>query len=372
MIYLFTSATRNYLPKVRVLASSLAVYHPECHLVIAMADRVPDGFRLEDFSAKAVIQVEELGMPLSWIFQHSIVELSTAIKPFVFRHLFDRKDCEAVVYFDPDMVLYSQLDELFAEFNKNSILLIPHLTKPDVSSVPENELVALQFGTYNLGFLGVKNDANGRQFVDWWTNRLERYCFDDRQKGLFTDQKWVDLVPAMFDGVAILKSSRFDVSSWNAPTRVISRAGNTILVDGEPLGFYHFTGFDSGAHDIALKKGTSSANPFWSLVKEYRKAIGKPDGVPWAYGHFSNGVPINGEHRRLYRGRPDLQRTFPNPFCADGPKSYYHWFEVSGQSRPMCGVTAGLILRGVKLFVANPTRAVPLMRAFWSIVKHRG
>jgi hypothetical protein len=370
MIYAFTSATKSYLPKVRVLSNSLAKYHPEICFIIGMADVVPVGSNLSGFGMHDTITVEQLKMPSSWIFQHSIVELSTAIKPFIFKKIMELDDCDAILYFDPDIVVYSQLNDLVQAFDKNSILLVPHLTQPDVWSVPENELIALQFGIYNLGFLGVKNDTKGKQFVNWWAKRLERYCFDDRNKGLFTDQKWADLVPALFEGVAILKSSRFDVASWNAPTRSISRFGNTIMVDGNPIGFYHFTGFDSGAHDIALSKGVNSDNPLWDLVKQYRIDIGKPDDDSWAYDYFNNGFKITPEHRRLYRNRPDLQRTFPNPFEADGSRSYFRWFKTNGKRglRPQM-FTADRLKKGWKLFVKNPRQAVRLARAFITMTK---
>jgi hypothetical protein len=370
MIYLFTSATKSYLPKVRVLSASLKKYHPEMSFIIGMADEVPENFSPVDFGANEVVTVEQLGMSRGWIFQHKVVELSTAIKPFIFQRLLKLNDCEAVVYFDPDISLYSRLDDLFGEFQNNSILLIPHLTNPDVWHVPENELVALQFGTYNLGFLGVKNDKHGNQLIDWWANRLERYCFDDRGKGIFTDQKWADLVPGMFDNVMILRSSRFNVASWNSPTRTISRVGDTILVDGNPIGFYHFTGFDSGAHDIALNKGVGPDNPLWDLVKQYKKDIQEGKGAGWAYDHFSNGERISDEHRRLYRDKQDMQRKFPDPFDVDNSQSYYAWFRTHGKSAlSPRAITCDRIVKGLKLLAANPKQGISLIRSYWKMIR---
>ena len=114
MIYAFTSAALNYLPKARLCLGSLRRFHPEFRLCYALADRLPPGTTIEESCVDEVIAVEdlpELAAP-GWIFQHSIVELSTGIKGAVLQRLLAREDCEAVLYFDPDIVLFSRLDDL--------------------------------------------------------------------------------------------------------------------------------------------------------------------------------------------------------------------------------------------------------------------
>ena len=110
MIYAFTSAALNYLPKARLCLGSLRRFHPEFRLVYALADRLPTGMQLAEDCVDEVIPVEDLpgiGTP-GWIFQHSIIELSTGIKGAVLQRLLARDDCEAVLYFDPDIVLFSR------------------------------------------------------------------------------------------------------------------------------------------------------------------------------------------------------------------------------------------------------------------------
>jgi hypothetical protein len=86
----------------------------------------------------------------------------------------------------------------------------------DDSYVISNEILFLKRGSFNLGFFGVKADETGLKFLNWWNNRLMLYCFDDDYElikflepagllGMFTDQKWIDLVHAFFDGYYILK-----------------------------------------------------------------------------------------------------------------------------------------------------------------------
>lgn len=320
----FTSAAVNYLPKVRKLCASIRKHHPEFEIVLALADERNPGI---DFSAEPidrVVALDDLDIPdrRRWTYFHTIVELATAIKPFVLAQQLRREDVDRVLYFDPDMVLFSRLDDLLASLDAHEIVLTPHLTKPETSleAVRDNEISALKHGIYNLGFIGVRSTDEGLRFADWWAERIYHFCVADIPGGLFTDQRWIDLVPAFFEGVGILKSPRFNVATWNLTTRLVSGDADTgFRVDGEPLGFYHFTGFDSGAHRIMAQKNAGANASVFALVDWYSDEARFDDEEPaakiaWKYGTYSDGAAIDLAHRRLYRARPDLQAAFADPF----------------------------------------------------------
>lgn len=341
-IYAFTSAACNYLPKVRLLVQSFKRYHPEIRLVLALSDTLPDPELIRGEAWDEIIPIDTLDIPdwRRWAFTHDIVELSTAIKPFVLSRLLDRPDCAGVFYFDPDMVLFSRVDELIARLGESDILLTPHLNKPEVGlpEVIDNEISSLKHGTYNLGFIGVRPSEIGRAFARWWSDRLYYFCRNDIPNGLFTDQRWIDLAPALFDGVEVVRSSRFNVAPWNLTTRDLSGNLNIgFLVDGEPLGFYHFTGFDSGAHHVMTEKYCSTNPSVKALVTWYDAATSgwRDDPIslqPWAFGQFADGTKISRTHRLIFRSRTDLQRRYPDPFAADqgDDRTYAGWCRLRG------------------------------------------
>ena len=274
-IYAFTSAACNYLPKVRLLIQSLKRHHPEIRLVLALSDLTDDPESLRGETWDEIMPVDSLGIPdwRRWAFTHDIVELSTAIKPFVLKHLLERPDCGGVLYFDPDMVLFSRLDDLIGQLEQFDVVLTPHQNKPEtgLEEVIDNEICSLKHGIYNLGFIGVRPSANGKTFANWWANRVYHFCRDDIPNGLFTDQRWIDLAPALFEGIGILRSSGFNVAPWNLTTRTVSGSlAEGLRVDGELLGFYHFTGFDSGAHRIMTGKYCAANAAIGELVKLVR------------------------------------------------------------------------------------------------------
>lgn len=337
----FTSAAVNYLPKVRKLMDSVRRHHPEFETVLALADERGDAIDFYSEPLDRVIALDELDIAdrRRWTYYHTIVELATAIKPYVLKALLAEPDVDRVIYFDPDMVLFSRLDDMLQALDESNLVLTPHLTRPETSmeGVRDNEISALKHGVYNLGFLGVRPTPEGLRFADWWAQRIHHFCVADIPGGLFTDQRWIDLVPAFFDGVGILKSPRFNVATWNIPTRKVAGdldAGFT--VDGQPLGFYHFTGFDSGAHRAMAAKYAQDNPSVAALIQWYAEET-RFDGdepaaaVPWAYGSYDNGQPIPAAHRRLYRARPDLQAAFSDPFVAGSDGGVARWMEGQGR-----------------------------------------
>jgi glycosyltransferase involved in cell wall biosynthesis len=350
-IHVFTSVISNYLPKARVLAQSVKRNLPDCIFHLVLADHVPPDFDLKNEPFDALIGMDDLGMenPKSWVFQHSIVETCTGVKGFALQRLLDRKDCEAVLYFDPDIVVLHPLDMLLESLERASVVLTPHLTEPEKNrvAIEDNELSALRHGVYNLGFLGVRACAEGRRFADWWAKRLEYYCYDDIPRGIFTDQRWVDLAPGYFDALKILRDPGYNVCTWNLTHRSV--AGNMrdgFTVNGQPLYFYHFSGLDSGAQKAMLDRYGSKMPALyelrdWYLAECDRMGQRESENIPWIYDFFDNGEPVTADQRKLYRQRADLQKAFPNPFSAKSARrSYFRWFEFNNKNST-AGVTAG-------------------------------
>ena len=333
-VHVFTSAAFNYIPKVRMLFQSLRAHHPEFVLHLALADKLHPEIDLSSEPFDEVMPLDELDIPnvTGWAFCHQIVELATAIKPFALQKLLAREDCEQVLYMDPDTVAFSRLDDVLQSLSNHSVVLTPHLTSPEttIEGVMDNEISCLKHGVYNLGFVGVRSDDEGRRFAKWWGDRIYSFCRDDIKNGLFTDQRWIDLVPAFFENVGILKSPRLNVATWNLRTRLFQGSlEEGFSVDGFPLGFYHFTGFDSGAHRVMADRNAAGNKSVQQLIDWYHAQTSKLSDdplarVPWAYANYSDGSVVTAAQRIIYRDRIDLQGSFHDPFDASG---YLQWWQ---------------------------------------------
>jgi hypothetical protein len=245
-------ATTSYLPHAATLAASLAAAHPDTERVLLWVDP-PAGVRLENAAGRLgyrhVIVPQELvaaerlaGMRA----RYSDAELCFALKPLLLCKMLD-SGCASAIYLDTDVFVYAGLTPVFEALAGNSIALTPHITEPlpDDDRLPR-DLTILRAGAFNLGFIGVRNTPEARRFLDWWAARESRYGYVDPVRGWGGDQKWCDMVPALFDNVAILKNPGYNVAYWNLPSRRLSRVQGEWFAGGEPLVFFHFSGFDPG------------------------------------------------------------------------------------------------------------------------------
>jgi hypothetical protein len=336
-IHAFTSITANYIPKARVLAASFKKFQPSYQFHLVLCDPIPENFNLDQEPFDSVITIADLPIenPKSWIFKHTVVELCTAVKGATFKKILADFNPAAVLYLDPDIVIFSELDSLIQHFNEASILLTPHLTAPEVElgGIVDNEICSLRHGIYNLGFLGVKNSPQGNTFVNWWCDRLLQFCYNDIPQGLFTDQRWIDFVPAFFEEHAILRDPIYNVATWNLTHRHVSGSlRDGIKVNGEPLCFYHFSGFDSGAQEAMLKRYAADNPVLFEMRKWYideceLKGQGTLGNAEFGYSRYDNGEKITNHQRLVYRTRQDLQKAFPDPFLVvNSDKSYLSWY----------------------------------------------
>lgn len=327
----FTSFALNYLPRARVLAETLRAAHPDWKLWALVVDEPPPATDLRGFDG--VVTAAELGLPRfrAWLFRHDVVEACTAVKGAMLCRLL-ADGAEKVAYLDPDIAVFHGLAALPGLLDEASIVLTPHqLAANDApGAVADNELAALRYGVFNFGFLAVRGDATGRAFAAWWAARLQEACFDDPESGLFTDQRYGDLVPALFDRVAIARDPGWNVASWNLSRRRLAvQADGSLTVNGAPLAFYHFSKH-GGVGDVMTDRyagGNSVPHELWRWYGR-RLADHAAPAPAWHYGRFSDGTPIPRAARLLYRRRPDLMAHFADPFDA-GPGGLRDWLAAN-------------------------------------------
>lgn len=342
-MHFYTSININYLSKARVLAKSVKRHCPDARFSLVFSDQWPEDIDPGKEPFDEIILIENLGIPVDnlsfWIYQHTVVELCTAVKGQALVKFLE-EGSEKVVYLDPDIVVFHPLDELERLLDTNDIILTPHQTLPENNEkdIVNNEICSLQHGAFNFGFYAVHNTHNGQKFARWWRDRLINYCYDDISNGLFTDQKWGDIVPCMFDGVHILRDPGYNVSTWNLSNRIITQSDNgEILVNQRPLLFYHFSGFDSGAQAIMLEL-YGNDNPIllglreWYIEQQDLEGQKKYGLVKSKYNYYENGEKIDKLERQLLRERQDLLEQFKstNPYIVEQKYSYYKWYQKTG------------------------------------------
>lgn len=260
--------------------------------------------------------------PAQFLFRYTVLELNTAIKPWVFQALFDR-GYTRVVYFDPDIEILSSLDDMLARLDRSDVLLTPHVTAPLDDARRPADVDLLVCGTYNLGYLALRKSDDTELLVRWWQRKLEFDCVVDLKRGLFVDQKWMDWTPALCAKVDVVRHPGWNVAYWNLPHRDVQACGDTFTVNGEPLVFYHFSGFDPDRAEFSRHQDRYTLESLPAAVRNLcdryaarLRANGYPETkkLTFAYGAFADGTPIPDLARKIHReGGATLSERFPAP-----------------------------------------------------------
>lgn len=242
-ICIFTVCNSDFLAQARTLADSFR--EDDFDFYVGCTDLASHTLnstesKIEVIGADKLLNQEEFRK----LKYRNIVEFCTAIKPFTLSFLLGR-GYENIFYFDPDIFIYNTKFIFDLSRDSASINLTPHSIKPENCFM--QELKRTEFGIFNLGFLHVKNDINGAELCKWWKQRCLDDCYDDIASGVFTDQKFFDLVPALFDNVRVLRRLDLNLAYWNF-------ALYEPLINPESVSFIHWSSKDISDPENLSKK----------------------------------------------------------------------------------------------------------------------
>ena len=301
-----TIIAKNYLPMARVLADSWRKFYPDYPFFVLLLDSPRGFFRPEEENFQTILTSElEIANLNGFLFKYSVLEASTAVKPYLLSYLFRRFNIDKLLYLDPDILILNSLDPLRNYLDDSNVLLTPHLLSPlPNDGLTQTDHDVLKSGTYNLGFLGLRNSVAAERLLQWWSGKLYHHCMVALENNLFVDQRWMDMTPALFDGVKIIRDPEYNVAYWNLHERIIS-VEDEVTVNRRPLRFFHFSGFDADKPGVVSKHqnrfGMTDIGDTYKLYLRYRDLLverGWNDTKDWKYGldYFHNGIKI---HRRL-------------------------------------------------------------------------
>ena len=292
--------------------------------------------------------VEDLPNIPDWnqlAFKYDILELNTAVKPFLLNHLLETHGLQKLIYFDPDIYLFAPLDRILSLLDENAAVVTPHITQPIEDECIPGEAEFLQVGTFNLGFLAIAAGATTDAFLRWWQKRLYDFCLANAPLGYFTDQKWVNLAPDLFGGFYSLRDSHYNIAYWNLHYRAtrLQFQGHQALLDDSPICFFHFSGFRPDQPETVSKyqnriefKQYPNLRPIFEFYADELLQCGFNEAKKWTYvyGFFDNGVAIPAMARVAYQHLDWAQRcNFGDPFQTAGDRTFFTWVSRDRQCR---------------------------------------
>lgn len=306
-----TVLTRSHLEYGLLLIDSAKVFHPDSRFFVLIVDwdqSINQFFDSRD--GVDLVHLDSLAIPNKndFLFQYSPFELCNALKSFLLKHVKANHGYHRIIYLDSDILIYDRLDPIIEKLDSCGILLTPHVSRDYIGSEQESASDAfLQYGAYNAGVIAIGQCPSSNEFLEWWSSKMVFNCLDDRPRGFFVDQKYLDLVPGLFNDVVILKNPGINVGYFNIGKRPITFKDNRWHVGGHPLILFHFTQYNYSTRCfpdwLLSNQKISSLGDFRKLLDAYsdshciRNVENRPE---YGFARHANGHLIPTSIRRIH------------------------------------------------------------------------
>lgn len=242
MYYFCTYFDQNYLPRGLALYRSLREHCSEFKLWVLCMDQTAYEILkklnlpgMHPLSLKEFERSDELLLRAKQ--NRSRIEYYFTCTPSLPLYILNNcPEVDLITYLDADLFFFASPAPLFEELGDGSIAIIGHRFPPYLR---DRE----RYGIYNVGWLSFRKDANALACLNWWRERCIEWCYDREEDGRFADQKYLDDWPDRFQNVSVLQHKGANLAPWNLKNYTIKVKNDTVLVDNQPLIFFHFHRF---------------------------------------------------------------------------------------------------------------------------------
>ena len=172
-------------------------------------------------------------------------------------------DAEWVTYLDSDLFFFAGPDPIYEELRDAAVAIIPH-------RYPQKIARLRKFGTYNVGWVGLRNDPDGVAVIRWWREKCIDWCHDYVDGDRFADQGYLDAFPGMSPRVKSIENVGANLAPWNIDNYRIDFRDDRVTIDARtPLIFFHFQGLKKGLCWFVFSSHRRYRAPFSSVTRRH-------------------------------------------------------------------------------------------------------
>ncbi|MCB9256432.1 MAG: hypothetical protein H6579_04825 [Chitinophagales bacterium] len=267
MSYTFcTISSFSHLYKSFALADSLAPWGG--HLNILLVDGKTDvGQVPKNVSFFTLDQLDgELTKKIIEKYKKESDKLRWSLKSVFLLFLLEKN--EQAIYVDNDIHFFGDFRFLFEELAKHPILLTAH-NYPRDPEKNQNWLEAnFRVGLYNAGFVACNQKA--KPSLIWWAKACLYRCEKNYWRGLFDDQKYLDLFPVIEPQTKVLTHLGCNVAEWNSELCYKTEIEGKFFINQKyPLIFYHFNFYSLKI----LGRNHPLFSSYFEALKEHKKDL---------------------------------------------------------------------------------------------------
>lgn len=263
-----TCFDRNYLSRGLALYHSLQRHAPGAPLWVLCLDQICHDIltRLALPDLRPVLLAEfEAADPevASTRPDRSRIEYYFTCTPAWLVYVLERETrSEWVTYLDADLFFFDAPGNLFCELEEAAFAIIPHRYTAAIEHMR-------QYGIYNVGWVGVRNDADGHAAVRWWRERCIEWCYDYVDGDRFADQGYLQGIVERFARVKVVENPGANLAPWNIGNYRIESRSKVVIDSRYPLVFFHFQGLKREMGYFIFNSHRLYRAPFSKVVREY-------------------------------------------------------------------------------------------------------
>jgi hypothetical protein len=201
----------------------------------------------------------------------TLIEYYFTLSPFLPHFLFAHTNADRITYIDGDLYFFTSPRPLLDLLGDASVAITPHRFSFDF----RNHHV---FGRFNVGWLTYRRCAEGLECLNTYKAECTAWCYDRLENGRFGDQKYLDAWPARYSSLKVIEHKGFNLANWNIHNYIIRLKNDVVMVDDDPLIFFHFASTqirpDGSAEALVQHRGgRSKAVLFDYVVNPYIREL---------------------------------------------------------------------------------------------------
>jgi hypothetical protein len=236
--HLCTIFNKDYLVRGLALYISLKKYMSGLHFWILCADDLSYNFmkkiNLENTTIFHLKNLEDKKLYKAKETRKTYEYCWTLKAPFIQFILKNNYNINSVLYCDSDLFFFTDARKIYKEWGNASIF---------ISKLWMNPRSEKAFGSFSAGLIGFKRDRTAFKCLRWWKIQCIRWCYNKIEEGRWSDQKYLDCWPKMFENVKITENKGINLGPWDIKRVDITKNKNSIFCNNHELIVYHFSGF---------------------------------------------------------------------------------------------------------------------------------
>jgi hypothetical protein len=201
----------------------------------------------------------------------TLIEYYFTLSPFLPHFLFSHTNADRITYIDGDLYFFTSPRPVLDQLGEASVAITPHRFSFEF----RNHHV---FGRFNVAWLTYRRCAEGLDCLNTYKAECTAWCYDRVEEGRFGDQKYLDTWPSRYPSLKIIEHKGFNLANWNIHNYMIRLKNDAIMIDDDPLVFFHFASTQmrpDGTAEIIVthRGGRSKAVLFERVVNPYKHEL---------------------------------------------------------------------------------------------------